>query len=406
MSQVITTEKKISKEQIVIFFMLFPLLKPESVDYTFSGIGMLFNVGSVISAIIIIFLYLLKRKWPSKMVWLIGLIQVWVVLTTYLNQGEMRRSIIVMLSTISIVLIIDLYSYRPGALIRALFMNFEWLIYGNLLSILMYYPNGLYSHGVHGEFTCYFLGFKNSFFIYCLVAICVACFNMLLRRQFIRSLILIVASYLCVLIAWSATSITALTITVGIIMYLLIVPNTKLFEYITFRVLFVVSIVINLLVSVFNIIGNFAIVSNFIVNILHKTTNLSGRTVIWGMAATMISKKLMIGYGIGEHITWAGYDWYGHNQYFQLLLEGGIPCLTLFLLIILIIARQMEKCTGTYTYSIFMAIFCGLFTFYLVEAGAGAVFYVIFILAYHINCFFLMEKHTKPLKIIFKFRRH
>ncbi len=373
---------KLKKEHLLIFLLVLPQLKPESLDYISPIFDMAFNIGKIVSFIVIMLLYLSRRRKPSKIVWMILALQGWIVITTYLNKGNIRRAFFSMLFTTAILMVIDFFPIK--SVIAAMMVNFEWLIYVNLLTLIIF-PQGLYRQGVHGEFVDYFLGFKNSFFSYCVIAILLAELNFIILGKKIRSIFLMAASFLNVYIGWSASSVVSITIVLLMFLMLIVVKRPKCLTKIKFQQIFVIALTINILISIFNIAERSKLISNFIVNVLHKQTTLSGRTIIWGFAAQMIVRKLIIGYGIGEHITWAGYNWYGHNQYFEMLLEGGIPCLLLFFLIIFTVNKCMKQCKNRLIYDAFIIVFTGIFIFYLVEAGTGTVFYIMYVLAFHIK---------------------
>ena len=194
-----------------------------------------------------------------------------------------------------------------------------------------------------------------------------------------------VASFLNVFIAWSASSVIALSVTLIMFLVLIILRKPRFLTKIKFSQLFFISVILDILISVYNIAENSPLIASFIQNVLHKHVTLSGRTVIWGMASKMIMQKPFLGYGIGEHISWSGYNWYGHNQYYEMLMEGGIPCLILFFIIVYIVGKQMSLCKNRVVYDIFIVVFSGLFVFYLAEAGTGMVFYIIYVLAFHVD---------------------
>ena len=370
------------KEQLLIFLLVLPQLKPESLDHIMPSLDLLFNIGRIISFAVIFLLYLQKGRKPSRIVISILFLQAWIIVTTLANNGDIHRAFFSMLFTAVIVLVIDYFPMK--SVLPALMANFEWLIYVNLAT-LIFIPQGLYRQGVHSEFVDYFLGFKNSFFCYCLVAILLSGLNIIIQKGRIRPLLLMIASFLSVFIAWSASSVVALSVTLIMFLFIIVFKKPKFLTKIKFSQLFFVSVIIDILISVYNIVENSPIISGFVQNVLHKHVTLSGRTVIWEKASNMIMQRPFIGYGIGEHITWSGYDWYGHNQYYEMLLEGGIPCLILFLIVVYIVGKQMSLCKNRMIYNIFIATFSGLFVFYLAEAGTGMVFYIIYVLAFHID---------------------
>ncbi|MCI8687347.1 MAG: hypothetical protein HFF57_03400 [Lawsonibacter sp.] len=204
-----------------------------------------FDAGRVLSALFLIFLYIRGRRVPSKLVWVQAVLQGWFLLLTYMRNPERLWGVVI--STVSILTVacaVDLFSARPAMLTRGLMGIMEWLIYGNLLSIILTYPHGLYISVGHGQ-HCYFLGYRNGFFQYALLAILAAMLYSHIEKKKVRPLCLIAASYLCILITWSATSVAALMA----VSVLIIIPSQKLRRWVTFPRVFGGAMAVNLAIT-------------------------------------------------------------------------------------------------------------------------------------------------------------
>lgn len=376
---------KMSKKKIVLFLLMLPHLKPESFDYISPSLDTIYNVGKLVSIAFLLLLFFTKKKKPSRIITILFLMQVWVLMSTILNSGDVKRAILTMISIIALAMIVDMYSDKILRLLSAIMGNLELLIYINLITLLMF-PGGLYRQGVHSEFICYFLGFKNAFFSYCLIAILVAFINVAINKRYFRSVLLILASLLNVTIGWSATSVAALILVVALGIYVLLVRKTKLFQVLTYMKVFLLSLVFNILMVFFEFFSSSNIFNYLVVNVFNKQDTMTTRKVIWSLASQMIAQKPLIGYGIGEHVSWAGYTWHGHNRIVQFLLEGGVPNLLFYVILIICISRVMVRCKKTVMYNIFMATWCGFFVYSMAESGSTAImFSVLFVLTYHID---------------------
>lgn len=374
---------KIRKVSIYIFLLLFPHMRPESLAYIAPKINMLYNVGRLVSFGILLFLFVYKRVKPSPLIKISLLLQLWIVLTTYLNHGDVQRAVITMMSALSFMMIVELYCRNK--MINPLISNFEWMIYVNLGTVILF-PGGIYQRGIHGEFVDFFLGFKNAFFPYCIIAILLAGFNYLQKQQSkIRALLLMIASFLNVMLAWSASSVVAIAAVILMFILIVVIQRPRLLTKLRFKTLIIIYFIVDVFVCVFNMVENIPLITYFVANVLHKTETLSGRTVIWELALQHIKEKPLIGYGIGEHITWRGYNWYGHNQIFEMLMEGGIPCLLFYIIIICLIVKKMDLCKNKLVYNMMISVFSGTFVFFIAEAGVSPLFYLFFAIAYHIN---------------------
>ena len=390
-----TISPKIKKQSILVFFLLFPHLRPESVVYIAPMVNKLYNAGRVVSFFALILIFLMKRKKPSPISLTVIALQLWVLLTTYLNHGDLQRAFVNMVSVVSLMLTVD--SFPKRTILYPVFYNFEWMIYVNLATIILF-PRGLYQQGVHNEFLDFFLGFKNAFFPYCIIAIMVAGLLYLQDRRYRqRAAALMVASFLNVFLAWSASSIVAVMVSLLMFMMLVVIRRPRILKKLNFKMLLLVYLAVDVLVCIFRIIENVPFIANFVVNVLHKSPSLTNRAIIWGLALEAIRKQPLIGYGIGEHITVYGYNWYAHNQILEMLMEGGIPCLALFLATMGIVARKLDRHRKTLIYSVMISAFSGIFVYFLAEAGVGTVFYLIYALAYRIDKLVDMKKPERIL---------
>ena len=101
---------RITTKNIFVFMLLFPHFRPESLAYIAPLINTAYNVGRVLSFLMVMGLLMYKRKKPSSITAVILAAQLWVVFTTYINKGDVQRAFITMLSTISLLLIVDIYA--------------------------------------------------------------------------------------------------------------------------------------------------------------------------------------------------------------------------------------------------------------------------------------------------------
>lgn len=114
-------------------------------------------------------------------------------------------------------------------------------------------------------------------------------------------------------------------------------------------VLKVVNIVVlglaaNFLVVMLRVQKEFA---DILVGYLGKSITLTGRTEIWDRALEIVSRSPITGYGIngtvGAFVPYLGRLWQAHNQFIQLLYDGGIIAVVLFLALILICGRGIDR---------------------------------------------------------------
>ena len=385
---------RLKKKELQVFLLMLPILKPECLDYVFVRIGTLFNIGRVLSVTIMLVAVLRRRIKVSNVSKIILLLNIWILVTTLINGTEIKGAVLSLLVVTAMVLIVEYYMNYPFVVLNALFHNFEVIIYLNLLSLILF-PNGLYIHGVHDEFICYFLGFKNSYMGYCLMAIFLATCNILYNRRYKSSIFLILASYAQIVISWSALSVVAISCVILCLVVFFKLKKIKILKYFSFTMLFVSYVAVNVLVVFFHITENVPFIASFIENVLGKSSTLTGRMDIWNLGIDLLVQKPIIGYGLGQFIEYRGYTWYGHNQFIELFLEGGIVAVILFIIIMILISRKIKRITKTNIYYVVMASYIGLFIYFIGEAGKLPIFYLFYLITYYSGSYERIFKSRK-----------
>lgn len=100
-----------------------------------------------------------------------------------------------------------------------------------------------------------------------------------------------------------------------------------------------------------NSIEEFAIITDFVENTLHKDTTFSKRTDIWKNAVKEIAQSPLIGYGIqdvdwnDEHLGGSG----PHNLWLMLLLQGGLVSCIGFIWIVVYTIKSALQTRSYYT---------------------------------------------------------
>lgn len=363
----------------LVFFLLFPHFKPAILQYMYVRLDLLFDIGRFLSALLILFLYVLKKRVPSKPVWILLLLQIWILIATYIkNSDDLYEAVLGVASIVTVVLIIDMFSKALSSLLRGIVLNFEIAVYMNLFSVV-FFPKGMALQNTGNP--CYFLAGRNGFILFCLPAIVVSLLCMQKSKRKLRYITLIIASCAQIIIKWSATSIVSL-IAFGLVLACI---ETKCYRWITYKRIFVCTMAINLLISVFRIMDRITWIVQIIESGLRRDASLTGRTMLWDSAYKKILASPWIGYGRGA-LANENLGLSSHNQWMQFLLEGGLLALVLFLLFNFVIGKQLEKYKDYQLAGIFFAAFTALYMCFISDVYCGASwFYIIYILAYHID---------------------
>lgn len=381
----------LSRNEILIFLLMFPIIKPDSIREIAPLMETLFDIGRLISVFLILIIYcstLRKKTGIRSSLWVLMLLEVWIVFVTAVNNPDrLFASIINGCAIVAVFMLVESFSQSDTkALLKALMANFEWVIYVNLITQILF-PEGVYQFREH---PCYFLGLNNSAVIYLLPAVIISYLNYVCLGSKLRPLLLLMASTVSVIIGWCATSIVGL-ITLAIVLIFLKTKRTSE----TFKLLYIwiISIVFDLLISVFRIMEIFPPFRSFIENFLRKSTTLSGRTYIWDQTLRYWARYPLIGNGYDTTLPFeASYVSHAHNAYLQYLLIGGIIGLIIFVAFNLLSISYFDASCGTSRSGKgFKAAFAVLFVTYITEACNYPLLFVLYSLADCISIFVDLE---------------
>ncbi len=137
----------------------------------------------------------------------------------------------------------------------------------------------------------------------------------------------------------------------------------------------VFAIVFTALVFFSEPVLNFAPIRFVIEEVLHKTTTLTHRTVIWDMVVEGIAKRPVFGYGLGDTgnlfkmlVNGEPTFWSAHNQYLQFAYEYGLVTLALFVGFVLFSAKKLDRAPDCKISGSIKAVSFSIMVMYLVEA--------------------------------------
>lgn len=342
---------KIKYSSIICFILTFYFFKPPYWE-TFKTINYVYSLGKWMLPIIILFIYFIKKRRPSKWIWLFIALNGWFLLNTIFSHGDISKALWQMVSTVAFAFIIDCYSDDIVSLFRVLMLHFELCIYINLFTVICF-ENYLYSrvNEAYGMTQEWFLSSPNMFIIWLFPALVIALIYKELSQNKKRSYLLIFAVLLTEIINGSGTG----KVGVFVLTFLAVAPYLR--KVITpMRSLIAISILVLMVVW----FQSFEFLRPIIEDILHKDMTFTSRLTIWNNAINAIKENLLIGYGImntndiiGILGQFPGFIWAGathcHCEYLQIFFQGGI--IGFFMYIVLII-KSMRKCVIYWKYRI------------------------------------------------------
>lgn len=223
-------------------------------------------------------------------------------------------------------------------------------VFINLLTVLIW-PNGMYLSEVTHN-ACYFLGHKNSAVKFMIPFL--FCAGILYESGELNKRVLYVEYILCIIVPLISRSSSALVsiIVIGIC-FLFFRKRSIKSSYILIASL-IMFIGINILRLQY-------LFSFLIEEILDKDLTLTSRTIIWDFAMLTIAQRPIMGWGTG--LNYEGLN-SAHCLYFDILIEGGIVSLVLFMCILFISSKKIYK--SKYHY-IVNSIYAGYLVLALVE---------------------------------------
>lgn len=376
---------KCKKIDLLCFFILIPFFKSPYLS-NIPIIDKIIQMILILSIIITVCMYLSQKKKPSKIVTLLTLMQVWIFIITIANGGAVSAAFRKLRYLVFIALICDLFSKRIGTLIKCLMLHFEFNIYINLFTVILY-PSGLYSriNDAYGMTTEWFLGARNNFTIWLFPALIVAwVFKEYFKRNK-RCYLLTLCIILTQVIQGSGTAIVGITLFIICIIFKLSKKICTPLKSMIIAVITFITIIIS---------RNFQFLEPIIVNVLGKSMTFSSRLGIWDNALLAINNKLVTGYGIlstydtvnilgnMDTFIWKGAT-HAHSHVLQVLFQGGIIAFLIFLYIYYI---NLKKCSKLWNNRIAQIFTYGIFAYTIMgitEVFENPLMYLILLLPYY-----------------------
>ena len=210
----------------------------------------------------------------------------------------------------------------------------------NLVFMLIFYGGAQYANsdtvmGTVGH--VYLLGYDNGLLMYALPTVVLNYYLFSKEKNILYKIFIVIVSSQ-VIISGSVTGIIALLLTFLFFNYEFL---AKIFSGIRGIVLSVVVFVGLATMTIQQWISP-------LLNSLDKGLTLSGRTEIWQWALSYIKNSKMIGYGYSTERARNVFFWKlgitaAHSQLLDLLLQGGVVCLVIYIILYISSQRQSLK---------------------------------------------------------------
>lgn len=335
----------LNKKNIVLFFVIFicffPYLKPA--DYCLnSSFITLFKYWLHFTQLISIFI-IIKTSKISKSTILYILFQGSILFSTVLNSnyGDLSSSIYLFINNCSFFILFDYflkrYNYKT---VKYLLWIYGTLQIINIITMFLYYPNGMYIDALNDS-NYYFLEHDNGSFFFALPIILLSfiySYNKHGKISFLTYCFLFI-NIIGYLYVWSTMAFCCLML---IFLVALFANNKFINKMITSKKIWILLICFVVGIVFFNIQDYFSIL---VKNVFNKDLTLSGRTLIWQKAIGYIKDKILFGYG--QEMSNVRMMRFGishvHNIFLQLLYNGGIVSLFIYILLYLKMFKSIKK---------------------------------------------------------------
>lgn len=358
----------INKKTIFIFFLLLPVLKPTSgalsALFGESTADLIYSCLRLYNYIVIAiasFLFVKKKAWRKKWSTLIISLLSIVLVTSSIKMGNISYNYLyeVFGNIMMIFLLGNIYSGRKiYYYVEAVYYYITVLMALNSASILLYYPNGMYSSGTNTNY--YLFGLDNVGFMYTLSGFFMGQLYYALKEK--KPPLKVYILYALISSVYLYVGAGTGTIIIFACVVMSIFYHMDLLRKVNIRLTMLICLIAYIFIVVFQSLGIF----EWILGFIGKSVTFNGRTYIWTAMFKALPEHLWTGFGISTEITSYYLSRYGmglnwlegighlHNIVLEILFRGGIVGLILFVIFWISIKKNMTR----YDYSRLASLLC------------------------------------------------
>lgn len=348
---------------IIIFVLSFPHIF--HISFPNGDISLVEFITSrlrLLSFLVIVVLYFINRKRPSKLVIVSIAYCVVILLTTLINyRSNVNNAILFSSSFMGLGLLIDYFKDDLIILIKTIMLCLEIQIYPNLCTVITFRNVDPFMIGYNVNH--FFLGTANDMILYLLPAFFLAVLYIKYIKVSLRPILLILAVITTVVLSDSFATMISLLMFIALFFYCSIIRKNNIkYPYI----LLAIPIIILIVVSIPYLFFGKNPLMQFVLDNIYYNHSFECRVCIWSDALKYILEKPFFGHGyyyknycmIGNEN-----DIYNlaHNTVIQILLNYGIIGLLTFSLYIFVIIKKIAKLNNSFYKSLFISIVSSIF---------------------------------------------
>lgn len=365
----------------LLFFIAF--IRPEYL-VKIEAINIFYDFYRIIVVMVVGLVFLIKRVRPSKYTFIWFVFEAWILLITLLRGGNLLFAINQALAIASVAIFWQMNSKDVYHICKVMYYLLGFFIIINFITLIIF-PEGMYSTGVTNIASeNWFLGFKNKHMIYFLPFMGL---NFIFGKTDgfnLKKLLMMIVVIASALYEKSSTTIICMFLMLLIGFLPFIREHYKIFNMYSY---FGVSILMFIMIPLFRLQYLF---SYFIVNIFHKSIDLTNRTDLWDRAFIAIRQHIFAGWG--EQIDEVKHNLYGsqsivsaHNQILEYLYIGGIVLLALYIIINFMLATKLHRSYNSVIIQIASGMYLALQVALVVEVYTDTIIYMLYFLLWYID---------------------
>ncbi len=394
---------------IVCLFFLTPFLQPNGMLEGFEILGGIYHyINSLFrywrfgAIFVLILMFFLKKIYPSKFSICVLIFYAYMTFVCFYKDVSKDDAMNNLIYVMGIILIMDVFFEHSKIYMHILEYVIGVIIFLNVITVFLF-PDGMYAN-IRGDEGNWILGYYNVH-IFIILPWLIIFFICSIKRNGKLKWSAILVGVICLIgifVAGSKTSSIALLVFLVAIIISVKIGKISLPGV---AVVFVVSMSISYLIVILQIQTYFA---DFIQNTLHRDLTFTGRTVIWDAALEAFFDSPILGNGMLVYMP-ASSDWtttQAHNAFLNILANGGIIGLALFVLMFALVAQKMFQ-IGKHSYK--EVIYGGMIAYGIVfiteMPSLQHMLVMILYLGYHLDEIIAEMPMKKQKMITLKFRR-
>lgn len=368
-------------------------------------IDTIFLYWKLISIVLIIFVWLLYLR-MDRVIGSLALFLLLDCVVTTVNMGNVTQMYINAI-TLFAMIIMFMTAAKNGSnkFINIVAIILEVLIIANLMTIIVY-PDGLYNFTSVNQH--YLLGSRNVMMRTIFPGVSFSIIQSYIKNSklSIRTMIVIVAAGVSLVLVWSATALFAYFL---FCFFIILFKKKGTPKWFTIRTCYIIALLIFVGIVVLRLQNMFSFI---IVNILKKDSTFTGRTILWDAAMFYIAKSPVLGYGLENLQTISSklyrYTRYDscHNFILDTLYQNGIVGFGLLSVLFVSTAKRVEQLSSEKFKTIFTLVACAyaiMINFEPFINGDMRLFISIFVYMNYFNLDAMVSRtvNSHKLKIIF-----